>query len=336
MRSFKKWWLERFANRNKGGTDGANGFARVDSIINNASRQRWPSSSDVAAAVATNDNRNGKHADKSGDALLLDAHCSHHHRHRQPGIDNNCCSLLGISLEYGVKTIKSVSTISLDDHLILDEYEIVQFEDIADYRPASKLDRLFYLGSRIEYGLTLQEVRAAEQHKPPTLASESNKSGKLRRKARRLKLDVADALNRSLMGPLYQAQKTDSDVCESSYSEVGGNTSLDSCDSFDVQMHFGLSDSGNIIIDIGHIQEQKGESTYTKKRTQKFLRKLDCGEEAFESTKFRATWKQWIRKILICLMCKPEGMSKTCPGTTVLATPRPLILTLILPFEIKD
>ncbi|XP_058826016.1 protein sprint isoform X4 [Topomyia yanbarensis] len=357
MKSFKKWLLEKFASQNKNpvetdaGTDRASGYDRVNPPVNSSPPNNLRSS----AVIATRDNRNCTHADKSG--LLRP---SHHLRLldtdvcdcQSSRVDNSAIAATGQfgdkcgcggcisdgdrarNFEYGLKSINvasqleynlqnSTSSISVNDDfelLDLDEYEIINLEDFLYIDTSySALDYFFHFGSGAEYGLTLDQVE------PPKKSPKSvKKKGKPNAAdTRKIELDVLDALNRSLMGPLYQSQpkEANSSLVESSNSIKAANSMMQS-ESVNVQKLFGLDSSGNITIDVGHIEEERGECMYYKKRYQKYFRKFECAEEVSENTKFRLTWKQLIRKILICLRCVSEGhpRNKTVfsgPGETI-------------------
>lgn len=336
MKWFKKLSLGRYVSRNKtdtipadtGTERGASGYARVNPIPNNL-----PCNSQISDA-ATNGNRKCKHADKNNDSQwTLDVGgCSVFNQSR---IDNRAIATrLGVvdsraagndvsSVEYGLKSIiasplehrnynaTSISTIINDDReddLDLSEYVFVNDLDIdVSFEPQPKvLDYLIQLGSKIDYGMTLDQVKPYESHKtalksdqPPSIAIQQ------------IHLNVLDALNRSLMGPLYRScQKAP--VTISTESESTGNTLQTACEmtrenSVNVQAHFGLNDAGNIIIDVGHIEEQRGECLNYKKRYQKIFNKLEYADEANEGTRFHSTWKQLVRKIMICLRCATKG-----------------------------
>lgn len=74
-----------------------------------------------------------------------------------------------------------------------------------------------------------------------------------------------------------------------------------------MQAHFGLNDAGNIIIDVGHIKELRGEGFYQKRKYQKIFQKLEYADEVSEATRFHSTWKQLVRKIMLCLRCMARG-----------------------------
>lgn len=343
MNWFKKLSLGRFASRNKkdpipadtGTERGASGYARVNPIPNNL-----PCSSQISDA-ATNGNRKCKHADKNnGSQWLLDVGgcivCNQSSKDNRPiatrlgVVDSRAAAGNDVSsVEYGLKSIialpvehrnynaTSISTIINDDReddLDLSEYVFVNEQDIGVFfEPQPKaLDYLIQLGLKVEYGMTLEQVKPLESHKKSVKSDQPSSIA-----IQQIHLDVLEALNRSLMGPLYRSfQKTpdsESDtITTRTESESTSNTLQAACgmtreDNANVQAHFGLNDAGNIIIDVGHIEEQRGECLNYKKKYQKIFKKLEYADEVSEGTRFHLTWKQLVRKIMICLRCAAKG-----------------------------
>lgn len=342
MNWFKKLSLGRFASRNKkdpipaddtGTERGASGYARVNPIPNNL-----PCSSQISDA-ATNGNRKCKHADKNNDSQWpLDVGgcivCNQSRKDnrtiatRLGVVDSRAAGNDVSSVEYGLKSIialplehrnynvTSISTIINDDReddLDLSEYVFVNEQDIdVFFEPQPKaLEYLIQLGSKVEYGMTLDQVKPLESHKKSIKSDQPTSIA-----IQQIHLDVLEALNRSLMGPLYRswqkAPDSESDTITSTESESTSNTLQAACgmtreDNANVQAHFGLNDAGNIIIDVGHIEEQRGECLNYKKKYQKIFKKLEYADEVSEGTRFHLTWKQLVRKIMICLRCSAKG-----------------------------
>lgn len=334
MKLFKKWSLARFGNRNNirappdeqknAGTHSASGYARVSSNINS------PLGDSLFSNNTADGDSKGKHADKSGaKPSLPDASGSGYRQLRKDntiatqlvdrGCDGDVSGEKACAVECGVMSIiapslecisKSLSINSVDDlePLDLEDYEIVSSTDI-EIEPKHQLDRFIHLGSTIRYGLTLEQFESL--NKINIQSGKQAKETSVRRK--QIQLNVLDALDRSLMGPMYRSEKAD--LTNDLPSVIIPENIMMQNDGADVQTQFGLNDAGNIIIDVGHIKEQQGECMYFKKRYQKFFKKLEYAEEISEKTKFHLTWKQLIRKILICLLCKTEGryISKCIP-----------------------
>ncbi|XP_058445680.1 protein sprint isoform X2 [Malaya genurostris] len=355
MKWFKKWWHGKSGSQNNNpikpdtGTHGASGYDRANSSTNSPTSNSLRFCGDI---IASCDNRNGKHADKSGllrssHQLQLDADggcdCYKSSSRHSPRPDNRalaatgqffdrggCCGCFSNentarSSEYGMKSItvashfecniqNSIISTSINDDLELlnlEEYEIINLEDFITVEESySALEYFVNFGGCVEYGLTLDQFDSTKI------------SLQLVEDSRQIQLDVLDALNRSLMGPLYQPQpKTDSWSVDSSNSFKAANSMMQH-ESVNVQELFGLDDCGNITIGVSHIEEERGECVYFKKRYQKCFRKFERAEEVSEGTKFRLTWRQLIRKILICLRCVSEGhpRNKTVfsgPGETI-------------------
>ncbi|XP_055544284.1 uncharacterized protein LOC129729604 isoform X4 [Wyeomyia smithii] len=221
------------------------------------------------------------------------------------GLNQN--SSAASELEYRNIRNSSANSIFINDDLellILDEYVIVDLDDIIPIETSySALDYFVHFGSGVEYGLALDKVQS--KSKKSSLISSGNQSPI---DILLIQQDVLDALNRSLMGPLYQPlQKEEPPLVVESQPPCSikaldlmrmQNTPVS------VQKRFGLDDAGNITIDVGHIEEERGESVYLKPRYQKYFRKLEHAEEMSEGTKFRLSWRQLIRKILLCLRCR--------------------------------
>ncbi|XP_055595629.1 protein sprint isoform X3 [Uranotaenia lowii] len=88
-----------------------------------------------------------------------------------------------------------------------------------------------------------------------------------------------------------------------------------------VRERFGLDDNGNITIGLDHIVEQRGEGVYVKRRP-KYIRRLEIGQEISERTRFRLPWKQLLKKLFFCLLCKSRGHPRnkavfSGPGETI-------------------
>lgn len=340
MKWFKKLSLGRSASQNKTdpipadtGTErerGASGYARVNPIPNNL-----PCNSRFSDA-ATNGNRKCKHqADKRKDALwLFDVGgcvaCNKAEKDNRTiatrlgtVVDSVAGSDVRCGVEYGLKSTLIASSLEhrnynatsfgiinddpVEDDLDLSEYVFVNEQDVTisvDPHPRP-LEFLLQLGTKVEYGMTLDQVQ------PPSKQKQSAKETKRTGIAiQRVHLDVLDALNRSLMGPLHQSNATEPMTLPKATTTVRAACNMTREDSANVQAHFGLNDAGNIIIDVGHIEELRGEGIYQKKKYQKIFQKLEYADEVSEATRFHSTWKQLVRKIMICLRCMARGESR--------------------------
>uniref|UniRef100_A0A4Y0AX31 VPS9 domain-containing protein n=1 Tax=Anopheles funestus TaxID=62324 RepID=A0A4Y0AX31_ANOFN len=103
------------------------------------------------------------------------------------------------------------------------------------------------------------------------------------------------------------------DECDtsSSFSEntimIDDCTLLNSLDSnvvpldADVEQLFGLDEQGNIIINVGHIEEERGRTLLVKKRRyRKIFSRLDQGKEINETTRFDGMWHKLVHKLFTC------------------------------------
>lgn len=339
MKWFKKLSLGRSASQNKTdpipadtGTErerGASGYARVNPIPNNL-----PCNSRFSDA-ATNGNRKCKHqADKRKDALwLFDVGgcvaCNKAEKDNRTiatrlgtVVDSVAGSDVRCGVEYGLKSTLIASSLEhrnynatsfgiinddpVEDDLDLSEYVFVNEQDVTisvDPHPRP-LEFLLQLGTKVEYGMTLDQVQPPSKQKQSAKAKETKRTGIA---IQRVHLDVLDALNRSLMGPLHQSNATEPMTLPKATTTVRAACNMTREDSANVQAHFGLNDAGNIIIDVGHIEELRGEGIYQKKKYQKIFQKLEYADEVSEATRFHSTWKQLVRKIMICLRCMARG-----------------------------
>uniref|UniRef100_A0A182YHK8 VPS9 domain-containing protein n=1 Tax=Anopheles stephensi TaxID=30069 RepID=A0A182YHK8_ANOST len=72
------------------------------------------------------------------------------------------------------------------------------------------------------------------------------------------------------------------------------------CDA-DVEQLFGLDEQGNIIINVGHIEEERGRTLLVKKRRyRKIFSRLDQGKEINETTRFDGMWHKLVHKLFTC------------------------------------
>uniref|UniRef100_A0A182N539 Protein sprint n=1 Tax=Anopheles dirus TaxID=7168 RepID=A0A182N539_9DIPT len=69
----------------------------------------------------------------------------------------------------------------------------------------------------------------------------------------------------------------------------------------DVEQLFGLDEQGNIIINVGHIEEERGRALLVKKRRyRKIFSRLDQGKEINEMTRFDGMWQKLVHKLFTC------------------------------------
>uniref|UniRef100_A0A182MUP7 VPS9 domain-containing protein n=1 Tax=Anopheles culicifacies TaxID=139723 RepID=A0A182MUP7_9DIPT len=69
----------------------------------------------------------------------------------------------------------------------------------------------------------------------------------------------------------------------------------------DVEQLFGLDAQGNIIINVGHIEEERGRTLLVKKRRyRKIFSRLDQGKEINETTRFDGMWHKLVHKLFTC------------------------------------
>ena len=106
--------------------------------------------------------------------------------------------------------------------------------------------------------------------------------------------------------------------CRVEYDECGSSSSLsdytimiDECSGApldpnvphdaDVEQLFGLDEQGNIIINVGHIEEERGRALLVKKRRyRKIFSRLDQGKEINETTRFDGMWQKLVHKLFTC------------------------------------
>uniref|UniRef100_A0A182TR87 VPS9 domain-containing protein n=1 Tax=Anopheles melas TaxID=34690 RepID=A0A182TR87_9DIPT len=106
--------------------------------------------------------------------------------------------------------------------------------------------------------------------------------------------------------------------CRVEYDECGSSSSLsdytimiDECSGApldpnvahdaDVEQLFGLDEQGNIIINVGHIEEERGRALLVKKRRyRKIFSRLDLGKEINETTRFDGMWQKLVHKLFTC------------------------------------
>ncbi|XP_035783874.1 uncharacterized protein LOC118462021 isoform X2 [Anopheles albimanus] len=67
-----------------------------------------------------------------------------------------------------------------------------------------------------------------------------------------------------------------------------------------VEQLFGLDEQGNIIINVGHIEEQRGRALLVKRRYRKIFSGLDHGLEIDEATRFDGMWQKLMHKLFVC------------------------------------
>ncbi|XP_055595631.1 protein sprint isoform X4 [Uranotaenia lowii] len=126
------------------------------------------------------------------------------------------------------------------------------------------------------------------------------------------------------MGPLFKSPKSstnNSPSDRSSSSDSDGEEDSKHDADMNVRERFGLDDNGNITIGLDHIVEQRGEGVYVKRRP-KYIRRLEIGQEISERTRFRLPWKQLLKKLFFCLLCKSRGHPRnkavfSGPGETI-------------------
>uniref|UniRef100_A0AAG5D5T3 VPS9 domain-containing protein n=1 Tax=Anopheles atroparvus TaxID=41427 RepID=A0AAG5D5T3_ANOAO len=68
----------------------------------------------------------------------------------------------------------------------------------------------------------------------------------------------------------------------------------------DVEQLFGLDEQGNIIINLGHIEEQRGRALLVKRRYRKMFSRLDHAQEINETTRFDGMWQMLVHKLFGC------------------------------------
>uniref|UniRef100_A0A182K1U2 Protein sprint n=1 Tax=Anopheles christyi TaxID=43041 RepID=A0A182K1U2_9DIPT len=101
------------------------------------------------------------------------------------------------------------------------------------------------------------------------------------------------------------------DECDSSSSLSDYTIMIDDCTATpldpnvphdaDVEQLFGLDEQGNIIINVGHIEEERGRVLLVKKRRyRKIFSRLDQGKEINETTRFDGMWQKLVHKLFTC------------------------------------
>uniref|UniRef100_A0A182SJR1 Uncharacterized protein n=1 Tax=Anopheles maculatus TaxID=74869 RepID=A0A182SJR1_9DIPT len=82
---------------------------------------------------------------------------------------------------------------------------------------------------------------------------------------------------------------------------IDDSSLLDSRCAADVEQLFGLDEQGNIIINVGHIEEERGRTLLVKKRRyRKIFSRLDQGKEINETTRFDGMWHKLVHKLFTC------------------------------------
>lgn len=174
-------------------------------------------------------------------------------------------------------------------------------------------DYKFFWGHWIKTGCIVNPFVAVEGNSSK-IAGHCGRSSKARANRKKRRRNKSEALQHSIMSAIKDPVSpvvTNSNNCSSS-----GNHSKDGCEhdqrqddddhaesddeEIDVEVLFGLDDNGNIILDINHIEEEKGYG-FLMCRTKKLYRSIKKGEEVGENSLVGKRILGFLKELTKCL-----------------------------------